>query len=86
MVNFGISGIASVTVIAYLVGEIVKATRIENKWIPVICGVVGAILGAASVFCVGSDPNLGIIDAIAVGIVSGLAATGADQIGKQLTE
>ena len=43
--NFGIAGVAAITVIAWLIGEIVKNTGLDNKWIPVICGLSGAILG-----------------------------------------
>mgnify|MGYP005803175497 FL=1 len=43
--DFGIASVAAITVICYLAGQVVKATGIDNKWIPVICGVLGAILG-----------------------------------------
>ena len=83
--NFGIVGIAAITVICYLVGEGVKVSPIDNKYIPVIVGTVGGILGVVAYFIGMPDfPAVDIITAIAVGIVSGLAATGANQVIKQL--
>lgn len=82
----GVAGVAAISVIAYLVGEIAKASALDNKWIPVICGLVGAGLGLTAMYTSTSFPADDIINALAVGIVSGLAATGADQIVKQLNK
>lgn len=86
MEYMGIVGVAAITVICYLIGEIAKALPLENKWIPVICGICGAILGVAGIFVMPEFPAQDYITAAAVGIVSGLAATGADQVIKQLKE
>ena len=86
MEYMGIVGVAAITVICYLIGEIAKALPLENKWIPVICGVCGAVLGVAGMFVMPEFPAQDYITAAAVGIVSGLAATGADQVIKQLKE
>lgn len=83
---FGITGIATITVICYLVCMAIKATPLSNKWLPVISGAAGAALGVAAMFVMPDFPASDIITAIAVGIVSGLAATGADQAVKQLTK
>lgn len=82
--NFGIVGVAGITVICYLAAMAVKATEVDNKWLPVICGVVGALLGVAGMYSMPDFPAGDIINAVAIGIVSGLAATGADQVYKQL--
>ena len=82
--DFGIAGVAAITVIAYLIGSAVKATTLDNKWIPSICGTVGGILGILAMRIMPDFPATDYITAIAVGIVSGLAATGVNQIGKQL--
>lgn len=81
---FGIASVAAITVICYLVGQIVKATPLENKYIPCIVGVAGCILGVASMFIMPDFPANDYITAAAVGIVSGLAATGIDQAVKQI--
>lgn len=84
--DFGIASVAAITVICYLAGQVVKATGIDNKWIPVICGVLGAILGPVALFTDVPDfPATDALTAVAVGIVSGLAATGINQVGKQLS-
>ena len=80
----GIASVAAITVIAYLIGEVVKATGLDNKWIPVICGVCGGALGVVGMMIMLEVPATDYITAVAVGIVSGLAATGANQIVKQL--
>ena len=82
--DFGIAGVAAITVIAYLIGSAVKATTLDNRWIPSICGTVGGILGILAMRIMPDFPATDYITAIAVGIVSGLAATGVNQIGKQL--
>lgn len=84
--DFGIAGVAAITVIAYLVGMGVKASAINDKWIPIIVGSVGAVLGVAGMFIMPDFPATDYITAVAIGIVSGLAATGAHQIGKQMSE
>ena len=80
----GIASVASITVICYLVGEIFKVTPADSKLIPVVCGIAGAILGVVALNVMPGFPADNILDAIAVGIVSGLAATGFDQVVKQL--
>ena len=84
--SLGIAGVAVITVICFLVGQVVKATGLDNKWIPIICGVVGAALGIAGMFIMPDFPAGDYLTAAAVGIVSGLAATGINQVYKQLTE
>ena len=84
--DFGIAGVAAITVIAYLVGMGVKASPMNDKWIPVVVGVVGAVLGVVGMLTMPNFPATDYITAIAIGIVSGLAATGAHQIGKQMSE
>ena len=84
--DFGIASVAGITVICYLAAMAVKATEVDNKWLPVICGVIGAVLGVVGMYYMPGYPATDIITAIAIGIVSGLAATGADQVYKQLTK
>ena len=84
---FGIVGVAAISVICYLIGQGVKVSSLDDKFIPIICGASGAVLGIVAFFIKMPDfPATDIITAIAVGIVSGLAATGANQIYKQLTK
>ena len=85
--DFGIGSVVGITVIAYLVGMGWKSVeKLDNKYIPVICGLVGAVLGVVGMQTMPDFPAKDVITAIAIGIVSGLASTGANQVGKQLTQ
>ena len=82
-----IATVAAITVISYLVGMACKAVdAIPDKFIPVIVGVVGAILGVVGMYTMPEFPAKDILNALAVGIASGLASTGANQIVKQLKQ
>lgn len=82
----GLAGVTAITIICYLIGEVVKLLPLDNKWVPVICGVAGAALGYAAMYIMPDFPAHDLITALAVGIVSGLAATGANQVIKQLKD
>lgn len=82
--DFGIAGVAAITVITYLIGAAVKATKLDNKWIPIICGAAGGVLGALAMIIMPDFPAHDYITAVAVGIVSGFAATGVNQAVKQI--
>lgn len=83
--EFGIASVAAITVICYLVGLIVRASGVDNKYIPIACGVAGGALGVAGLYLALPDfPATDPLTALAVGIVSGLAATGVNQAVKQL--
>ncbi|MEE3459831.1 MAG: phage holin family protein [Candidatus Faecousia sp.] len=86
MEYLGFASVAAITVICFLAAEAVKLTPLDNKWLPVICGVLGGILGVVGQRVMPDFPADNILTAIAVGIVSGLAATGAHQIYKQQTQ
>ena len=81
-----IGTVIGITVICYLVGRGCKAAKkFEDEWIPVTMGIVGCGLGIAGLFIIPDFPANDVITAAAVGIASGLAATGADQAYKQMT-
>ncbi len=84
--SFGIASVAVITVICYLAGLVVKALPgVPGKVVPIACGLSGAALGIAGLYLGLPDfPAQDPLTAAAVGIVSGLAATGVDQIGKQM--
>lgn len=86
METFGIMGVAAITVVCYLVATLVKAMPLDNKWIPVICGGCGAILGVIGFYVMPDFPAYDIVTALAVGVTSGFAATGVNQAYKQLTK
>lgn len=86
--DFGIVSVAAITVICYLLGLVVKAIPdMDDKYIPIACGVCGAVLGPLALYLGVADfPATDYMTAVAVGIVSGLAATGVNQVGKQLAK
>ncbi len=83
----GIAAIPVITIICYLIAEAVKATALDNKWLPIICGTLGGALGVVARY-VSPEliPATDVLTAIAIGIVSGFAATGIHQTFKQLAE
>ena len=85
--DFGIATVAAITAIVYIISLGVKATKLDNKWIPVICGLFGIVLGILALRIGMPDfPATDYLTAAAVGGASGLAATGADQVVKQLKQ
>jgi hypothetical protein len=74
----------AITVIAWCIGEVVKALSIPNKYIPSIVCVVGGILGVVGMMVIKGFPATDPLTAVAVGVVSGLASTGAHQAVHQL--
>lgn len=82
--DFGITGIAAITVLCFLAAQGAKATSIDNKWLPVICGGLGGVLGVVGMWIMPDFPAQDIITAAAVGVVSGFAATGVHQVYKQM--
>ena len=67
-----------IVVICYLAGIGCKAwSKTPDKLIPVIVGVLGGVIAI---------PATDIITAISIGIMSGLASTGVNQIYKQIKD
>lgn len=85
--NLEIVPVVSITVVCYLIGALVKANEVWNdKYIPVIVGFFGAALGLAAWLSIPSFPADSWLTALEIGIASGLASTGVNQVYKQLKE
>lgn len=82
--SLGVGNVAAITVICFLIGQLVKATGLDNRWIPVICGLSGAVCGVVGMVIIPQFPATDYLTSAAVGIVSGLASTGINQVYKQL--
>jgi hypothetical protein len=80
----GLTSVATITIICYLVAAILKSTPLNNKWLPPICGILGGVLGAVALKAMPDYPATDLLTAIAIGIASGFAATGINQVYKQL--
>lgn len=82
-----IATVGAITVISYLIGMGLKAIDyFPDKFIPVSVGAVGAVLGVVGMYTMPDFPAGDILNALAVGIASGLASTGVNQIVKQLRQ
>lgn len=79
--------VLAITVIAYVIGEAVKVIPvIKNELIPVIVAISGGVLGVVGMHVIPDFPAQDILNAVAVGMVSGLASTGVNQAFKQLVK
>lgn len=84
--DFGIATVVAITALVYIICLCVKASVLDNKWIPVVAGVSGVILGILALYIGVPDfPATDPMTAAAVGGASGLAATGLHQAKKQLS-
>ena len=84
--NMGVASVAAITALCFLAGLFTKVTPWNNdKYIPIVCGVEGLVLGLLALYLrVPEFPAADPLTAAAVGVVSGLAATGVDQVFKQI--
>ena len=80
-----------ITSIVYAVIDIIKTATNSNekflKLVPLVACVLGTICGVISFYCVpGVLDTANVFVAIVIGAASGLAATGTNQVIKQLTK
>ena len=54
--DFGIAGVAAITVIAYAVGQAMKAWGRLDRWIPTVCAALGGALGVAGLYIMPGFP------------------------------
>lgn len=80
----------AIVVVVYLVAYFCKVlfkSETFNRLIPPICGVLGGVLGIVCFMTLPEYiPAENWLAALATGIVSGWAATGVNQVYKQLTK
>lgn len=80
-----VTTVVAIVVITYLIGLGAKAIpQVKDNYIPIIVGIAGSILGVIGMYVIPDFPANDILNAIAVGIVSGLSSTGVNQIYKQV--
>ena len=88
--NLDFVTVGAITVMVYLVATLIKAVSTSEKldrMIPGICGAIGLVLGLVIFFTIpGFMPVTNWAEAAATGIASGFAATGINQLYKQLTK
>ena len=89
MNDLGFIAFPAIVVICYLAGATFKAFHNEtlDKFIPVICGFIGGALGVVVFLTIpGYIPAQNWLMALAIGIVSGFASVGVNQVYKQFTK
>ncbi len=80
-----IGTVLAIVVITYLIGLAMKQIpQVKDELIPVVVGTSGGVLGIIGMYVILDFPASDILNAIAVGIVSGLASTGVNQAYKQI--
>ena len=85
--------ITSIPALAAIVYTLIDVTKTAlggdekfKRFIPLIAMVLGAVCGVVAFYCVpGVMETENLLVALILGAASGLSATGANQIGKQLT-
>lgn len=89
MNDLGFIAFPAIVVLCYLVGATLKAINNEtlDKFIPMICGFIGGGLGVLVFLTIpGYIPADNWLMALAIGIVSGFASTGINQVYKQFSQ
>ena len=85
MMSLEIVPVVSIVVVCYLIGLLCKAVEFfPDKFIPVTVGFVGGLLGVAAFLTIPSFAAENWLMAIEIGIASGLASTGVNQVWKQI--
>ena len=70
--------------ICYTLVDAIKHTPIRNEWLPVISGVLGALISLGAFYIFPSIvPTTSAGLTLVYGLFSGLAATGSNQVVKQ---
>lgn len=83
MLNYSV--IPVIVVICYVAITAIKQTKIDRRWLPLLSCVFGALLAAAMFYVLPEFIGTASFTAAVIsGAVSGLAATGTNQIFKQL--
>lgn len=81
------TAIPALVIICYLCAEVYKSFTDKKYYrhVPVLCGTMGLVLGIVCyIFIPGFIPAENILVSAAIGIVSGFAATGINQMFKQV--
>ncbi len=83
MLNY--STIPVIVVICYIAITAIKSTKIASKWYPIISCAIGMLTAVAMYYILPDFIGAtSLVVAVISGAVSGLAATGSNQVLKQL--
>ena len=70
--------------VLYAIGEFIKESKINDKYIPLIIGGIGVILSSVYVISVNGFSGMAIFSGITQGILCAGCAVYGDQIFKQM--
>ena len=73
-----------IVAICYFAGMGIKAFKLNKRFIPLIAGTLGGVLGVVGYFTMSSFPAQDVITSVAVGVISGLASTGFNETVKTM--
>lgn len=75
----------TIILICYFVVAIIRKTKIPNEWLPIISGGLGLLLSLIVYVAVPSEvPDPSLSTTLIYGFFCGLAATGSNQVLKQM--
>ena len=82
------ASVPAIALVCYFIGMCFKSFFPKlDKFIPCLCGFCGTILGLVVFYTIpGFIGATDWLTALCIGIASGLSATGANQVYKQLTK
>ena len=75
-----------IVAICYFAGLGAKAFKLTSRFIPLVTGSLGGILGVLGFFTMSDYPAKDLMTAVAIGIISGLASTGFNETIKNETK
>lgn len=81
------AAIPCLVIILYIIGFALKISCLKNhtQFVPIACAVIGAVLAViAYMYIPGTVPGDNVLVALCCGIVSGLTATGSNQVYWQI--
>lgn len=82
----GITTAPAIVILCLLIGYAVKVSPLGDEYIPLIVGAAGGVIGLIAYRVMPNFPGHDPIWAVAIGVASGLAATGVHQAVKQITK
>ncbi|MGR8826879.1 holin [Leuconostoc citreum] len=69
-----------IALFTWVVLQVIKQTKIDNRWLPLLAIIIGAVIGAvAALYIYGTDVWLGAT----FGVLSGFASTGVNEASIQ---
>lgn len=73
-----------ICIVCYIIATLIKRTSLAKEWLPLLSGCTGALLAVLGFYALPQFVTADtVITAAFHGVISGLAATGGDQVFRQ---